>query len=111
MRIVGGALLIFGALVLSSTTSAWAFVVALAAPVFALVTITVHNRLVVLPSTVGDDDTRQEIGSEAARSTVSSRQPLITTFDEVNWIPTSWGALVVVAVLAVLIGVVVSWLS
>lgn len=110
LRVVGGALLIFGAVALSATIGAWAVAVALVGPVIALVAITIHNRRVVAnPSMRADRD--RESGGDADHDQAQVRRPLITTFDGVNWIPTSWGALGVVAALAVFIGVIFSWLS
>lgn len=110
MRFVGGALLIFAAVALSATIGAWAVAVALVGPVIALFAITIHSQqLVANPTMRADPD--QEPGGEAEHDEAHVRRPLITTFDGVNWIPTSWGALGVVAALAVLIGVIFSWLS
>lgn len=110
MRVAGGALLIFAAVSLSATIGAWAVAVALVGPLIALVSIAIHNqRLVANPTMRTDPD--EDIGGAADRDEVQVRRPLITTFDGVNWIPTSWGALGVVAALAVLIGVIFSWLS
>jgi hypothetical protein len=110
MRVVGGALLIFGAVALSATIGAWAVAVALAGPVIALVAIAIHNRRLAFYLTLRTA-LDEGIGGDADRDEVQVRPPLITTFDGVNWIPTSWGALGVVAVLALLVGVIFSWLS
>ena len=110
MRVVGAAFLIVGAVVLSATIGAWAVAVALVGPVIALVAITIHNRrLVASPSMRADRD--RKVGGDADDDGPRVRRSLITTFDGVNWIPTSWGALGVVAALAVLVGVIFSWLS
>lgn len=110
MRVAGGALLIFGAVSLSAVIGAWAVSVALTGPLIALVTIAIHNRqLVANPTTRADPD--QERGGDAEHDEAQVRRPLITTFDGVNWVPTSWGALGVVAALAVFVGVIFSWLS
>lgn len=100
MRAVGAGLLVFAAVALS--TAGWyvPLVIVVAGPIVALAVIGLHNRRVA----------RRARGEQGIRRILPPR-PWIATFDGVNWTPTSWGALLVVLVLAVLAGVVLSWFS
>lgn len=108
MRASGSALLVVGAVVLSSDEWYWPFVIVFIGPVIALGAIQIHNRNVQRRADTGaaagsDDSPDSEV--------FTLRRPLITTFDGWSWIPTSWGALVIIAAVAVVTGVVLSWLT